>query len=177
MKQEGRLWQAVKLHMWLPGDRFNRVENGFGEGLPDVNACLRGEDVWIELKAPQEPKRATTKLMTSNSNHALLPSQINWCIAQRQAGGISFILVRTNKRIILVEGTRHAEEFNDMTVSSMCDISLLHYPCPISKENWRMLRNVIFTASRHHRVDQYTQDKQLLNGLERKGLAGHRITR
>ncbi len=172
MKPEARLWQAMKAHMWMPGDRLDRVENAVTDGQPDVNGCLAGEDVWVELKAPTEPKRATTVLMTSNGNHQLLQSQINWFARQRQAGGIAFILVRTDHRMMLVDGTKHADAFNKFTVPQMVAASLFWSPVPTPAIEWRMLRNVIFTASRHRRLHNHASAQLMLADLERKGVAG-----
>ncbi len=165
-KPEARLWQAMKLKMPTIHDRLDRVENSVASGQPDVNGCLAGEDVWIELKAPKEPKRITTTLMTCNGNHPLLVSQINWLIRQRQAGGIAFILVRTDKRLMLIEGTRYADEFNHMTVPEMMKASLFQCSLPMPAENWRMIRNVVFTAARHRRLAGHARAQQLLDDVE-----------
>ena len=178
MKPEARLWQVMKDKMGLPGlDRLDRVENAVISGQPDVNGCLAGEDVWVELKAPTEPKRATTVLMTSNGNHPLLQSQINWFARQRQAGGIAFILVRTDKRMMLVDGTKHADDFNKWTVSEMVTNSIAVFSVPTKQEEWRLLRNVIFTASRHRRLHHHARAQQLLDDLEREAVAGDRGAR
>lgn len=167
MKPEQRLWQVMSKKMWQQGDRLDRIENSLGSGAPDTNGCLSGEDVWIELKAPKEPKRASTVLMSAGNNHRLMLSQINWFARQRQAGGIAFILVRTDKRMMLVDGTKHADDFNTWTVAAMVAASIIHFPVPTSQEDWRLLRNVIFTASRHRRLHQHATAQQLLNDLER----------
>jgi hypothetical protein len=172
MKPEARLWQSMRSKMVLPADRFDRIENSMGSGYPDVNATIAAEDVWIELKAPREPKRASTPLMTSNGNHPLLESQINWFIRQRQSGGIAFILVRTDCRIMLLDGTKHMKMFNGWTVKEMIAASLYTCDVPTKIEDWRMLRNVIFTASRYHRLHQHSKAQQLLDDMERRKLAG-----
>lgn len=177
MKPEAKLWQVMKAKLALPADRLDRIENSFGSGYPDVQACIMAEDAWIELKAPREPARAATHLMTCNGNHPLLESQINWFIRQRQAGGIAFILVRTNKRMMLIEGTKHAEHVNDWTVSEMIDNSLFVCSVPTKHDDWRMLRNVIFTAARYHRLHQHTKAQQLLDDMERARLARGGVSR
>lgn len=174
MKPEARLWQSIKTRMALPADRFDRIENSFGAGYPDLNATIDAEDIWIELKAPKEPKRATTALMTSNGNHPLMESQINWFIRQRRAGGIAFILVRTDKRILLIDGTRHAKVFNTLTVDQLYAIAILVCPVPTPQQEWRMLRATLFTASRYHRLTQHKRAQQLLDDMERRKLVGDR---
>lgn len=183
MKPEARLWQAMRDKMFRPGDRSDRIENSLlaVSGQPDVNGCLEGEDVWVELKAPTEPKRAETPLMTSNGNHPLLQSQINWMAKQRQAGGIAFILIRTDKRLLLIDGTKYAtgDHFNRYTVAQMERIALFRADVPTKAEDWRLLRNVIYTASRYRRLLGHASAQQLLNDMERReeNVVGYRDTR
>lgn len=162
--------------MRKPRDRLTRIENSVLSGAPDVNGCLEGEDVWIELKAPTEPKRATTPLLTRSGNHPLLLSQINWFAQQRQAGGIAFILLRTDKHIFLVDGTKHADTINEWTVPMFIERSTLVCPVPTPANQWGLLRNVIFTASRYRRLHQHASAQQLLLDLERgeEDVAGDR---
>lgn len=172
MKPEAALWKAVRDKMVLPGDRMDRVENSVLSGQPDTNGCLEGEDVWIELKAPREPKRASTLLMTSNGNHPLMLSQINWMVRQRQAKGLAFILVRTDRVMMLVDGTEHADNFNKWTVSEMMHNSIISFALPMKQDDWRLLRNVIFTTSRHRRLHHHSQSLITLRDMERGALAG-----
>lgn len=171
MKPEARLWQAMRDKMGRPGDRLDRIENSLlaVSGQPDVNGCLEGEDVWVELKAPTEPKRDDTPLLGCSANHPLLQSQINWMARQQQAGGIAFILIRTDKRLLLIEGTKYATDhhFNRYTVKQMIRIALFHCDVPTKAQDWRLLRNVIFTASRYRRLHKHASAQQLLNDLER----------
>lgn len=170
MKPEARFYHTMAKRMVKPLDRLDRIENSIGSGYPDTNMTLDSEDVWVELKAPTEPKRPTTPLMTSNGNHPLLDSQINWFCRQRQSGGIAFILVRTDRRIMLIDGTRWAKEFNSWTVETMVSRALFSCPVPTPLNKWRELRATIFTASRYHRLDRHQRAQQLLDELERKKL-------
>lgn len=45
--KESALWSLLKSN--IPG-HLVRVENLAGAGAPDVNACYRGSEVWLELK-------------------------------------------------------------------------------------------------------------------------------
>jgi len=174
LKPEARLWASVRTHLKRDLDRIDRVENAVADGQPDVNGCIQGEDVWIELKAPSEPKRATTALMANN--HKLLQSQVNWFARQRQAGGIAFILLRTETLLLLVDGTKHADNFNSMTVAKMKASSLFATTVPTPQQQWSLLRNVIFTASRYRRLHQHASAQLMLDELERRkeGMADHR---
>lgn len=170
---EAKLWQSVKAKMRKPCDRLDRIENGISSGAPDVNGCLSGEDVWMELKSPQRtPKRATTALMNCAGNHPLLQTQINWFARQRQASGIAFILVRTEHHLILVDGTKHCDHFNSWPLTTMISEAIVSFPVPTSADQWRLLRNVIFTASRYRRIHQYEQDQKLFDDLERREVDG-----
>jgi hypothetical protein len=177
MKAEGRFWQAIRTHLPRGTDRLDRIENEIGSGQPDVNGCLDAEDVWIELKAPIEPKRADTPLIHGN-NHGLLISQINWFGRQYQAGGIAYILLRTDRRILLINGVAHAKKFNQSTIKQLIQIALFHHEGSMSKDQWGFLRNVIITASRHHRIHRHEQLKQLLANMdERTRVANSRQSR
>lgn len=166
-KPEGKFWSTLRHKLPHATDRLDRIENDVTFGIPDVNGCLNGEDVWIELKAPKEPARATTALMTRSGNHPLLETQINWFCRQRQAGGVAFILIRTDQRIMLVEGTMYAKMFNNWTVSEMVDHSLYVCPVPTPKQEWEMLRHVIFTTCRYNRVHRDERSHKLLDDLQR----------
>ena len=47
MSPESSLWRLVKNN--LPG-HLCRIENVVGVGCPDVNACYKGNEVWLEMK-------------------------------------------------------------------------------------------------------------------------------
>lgn len=48
MTPEQKFWQLLKPH--VPG-HVNRIENSTSNGIPDVNYCYKGQEVWLELKA------------------------------------------------------------------------------------------------------------------------------
>lgn len=173
-KREARFWDSIKSKMPKPRDRLDRIENSISFGLPDVNGCLDGEDVWVELKAPKAPFRPTTPLLGRSGNHPLLLTQINWYARQRQAGGIAFILLRTDTHIFLVDGTKHADDINSWTVPDFLEKSIFVCPVPTPFNQWELLRNVIFTASRHRRLHKHASAQQLLLELEREAVAGDR---
>lgn len=107
MSGEARLFERLRAALLGKHERFERVENGLVEGMPDVNYCFsNGAEGWIELKAPLEPKRASTALF--GSNHEVSISQTNWFHRQFMAGGRGWLLIGTDKRFILIEGGRVA---------------------------------------------------------------------
>jgi hypothetical protein len=96
--------------------RLDRIENVLVDGMPDTNVCIDGNEFWVELKAPTEPKRASTPLF--GSNHRVLQSQKNWMLRQYKAGGKAFFLIATDKRWMLLPG-HLADVMNEMSVPEM----------------------------------------------------------
>lgn len=131
-------YQLLKKHMPEFLDRLDRIENVVGVGTPDVNFCINGVDGWIEMKSPKEPVRKTSKLL----NHPLNQDQKNWFLRQCNAGGRAFILICTNKRWMLIDGSL-ADVINDMTVNELWKIASWSMTKPISKEYWKSLRTIL----------------------------------
>ena len=115
------------------GDRVDRVENVLVSGMPDINYCSLGEECWIELKCPTEPKRKTTPLF--GSNHKVSQEQKNWFLRQTTAVGNAYFLIVTNSRWMLIDGA-HADEINEMTTSRLAYVALWHVENPIPDEEW-----------------------------------------
>jgi len=82
MAKEASLWALLKEH--LPKEaHFQRIETGgTGKGVPDVNYCYEGKEVWIELKSIEGLKSTLT------------PFQIAWIYNRYRSGGNTFILMR-----------------------------------------------------------------------------------
>jgi hypothetical protein len=55
-----------------------------GQGVPDMNLCLEGSEVWIENKQTSAWALA----------HPLTPEQVGWIERRARAGGRVFIAVR-----------------------------------------------------------------------------------
>lgn len=62
-------WQAIET-------------GGTGLGIPDLNGCRRGHEVWLELKAT-----ASWKVIVN-------PEQVGWAEARMRAGGNVYMAVR-----------------------------------------------------------------------------------
>ena len=137
-------YQTFLANIRRPGDRIDRIENMTGDGIPDVNYCFDGVEGWIEFKSPIEPKRESTPLF--GSNHRMRQSQMNWHLRQRQAGGISYIMICTNRRWMLIDGKR-ADEINDSTVGELIDLADWTAQRPFSSvpwpSSWMRLREVL----------------------------------
>ena len=82
MPKEAALWSLVKQH--LPKDaHFQRIETGgTGRGVPDVNYCQQGKEVWIELKSVSGLKSEVSSF------------QIAWLYNRVKSGGNCFVLIR-----------------------------------------------------------------------------------
>lgn len=50
-RDEGQFWVWFKGK--IPNGHLQRVENSIERGTPDVNACVDGSHVWIELKVEE----------------------------------------------------------------------------------------------------------------------------
>lgn len=122
-------------------DRFDRVENAIGSGMPDVNYCIEGIEGWLEIKSPVEPKRPTTPLF--GSNHNVSQEQINWFCRQRQSGGNSFLLIQTNKRYMLI-GQYFVDEINSLCMPDLLDYSFWTVERPVmNPSDWVVLRELL----------------------------------
>ena len=73
-----------------PIGHWTRIENVAGAGIPDVN-WYPGQDVWIELK-------------TTKTNQVMFQSsQISWARHRHKRGGKVWLMIRTEKEIILTD--------------------------------------------------------------------------
>ena len=78
---EAKLWRQLnQLQKSNKNWHFCRIESSTINGIPDVNGCVNGVDVWYELKANKV------------NNYGLSKYQINWHIKRQRGGGRVFIL-------------------------------------------------------------------------------------
>ena len=93
--RESAFWGLIKaaMHRVCPvGMHFSRIENISGSGVPDVNMCKDGREMWIELKI-------------ARGNQVLFqPSQLAWITQHVACGGNVFVLVRKNNEMRLYLG-------------------------------------------------------------------------
>lgn len=93
--REQKLWDAMREGLSDGGlgarIRLERVENGAGEGMPDVLAVCNGLVTWCELKAVAAlPARPTTRIL---GTRGLNQAQRNWHAEWHRAGGRSVVVV------------------------------------------------------------------------------------
>jgi len=134
-------YKTFKANVPEPGDRLDRIENPLVVGMPDINMCIGGTEVWIEQKSPKEPVRSTTPLF--GSNHKISQEQQNWFLRQRRAGGKAYFLIVSDKRWMLLPGFL-ADEINGMTVGELLEQCVWSTTKPVrDKEQWKHLRNAL----------------------------------
>jgi len=118
-QKEQKLYDAFRDanpgRVWL-----QRIENLLGSGMPDIHYSGGGSVGWIELKAPIAPVRRTTRLLGTDG---LNKDQINWHLYYAQHGGISWVLIRDDKRRMFLIRGNHAANMNDMTAAELESIS------------------------------------------------------
>ena len=134
-------YKTFKANVPQAGDRLDRIENVVVTGMPDINMCIGGVEVWIEQKSPKEPKRSTTPLF--GSNHRVSQEQANWMLRQRKAGGKCYFLISTDKRWMLVGGFL-ADQLNELTVDELLEQCVWSTTKPVrDKEQWKYLREAL----------------------------------
>lgn len=105
MTKESQLWTLVKQH--IPKDvHVQRIETGLtGKGVPDVNYCQKGKEIWIELKSIQGNKSQ------------LSPFQIAWLHNRTKAGGNCYVLIKKKKEIRLFK-PKTLKEYKELNWNS-----------------------------------------------------------
>ena len=88
MPKESLLWKQLRDN--LPKVHWQRIETGItGAGVPDVNGCLDGKEVWVELKR------------VKGRQIGLRPMQIAWLATRTKYGGRGYVLAKKDKTIKL----------------------------------------------------------------------------
>jgi hypothetical protein len=90
------------LYRWLvwvyggPFVHFQRIETMTGAGIPDVNGCAHGRELWLEGKVARYCR-------TQEGGDALCftirRSQLAWMTKRRQAGGLVWFYVAVPKSL------------------------------------------------------------------------------
>lgn len=94
---ESSLWNYLRKNMRGHG-HWIRIENSVELGTPDVNGCMDGEEIWIELKALKDwPKRASTQVKIKHYTK----EQKQWILDRHHAGGNAFLFARVAREYFL----------------------------------------------------------------------------
>lgn len=129
MARETSLWARCKTGIKFLARcghlvHFCRLENAAGEGNPDVEGVINGDQCWIELKSCDRPKRTTTPIRPRTRE-----SQSIWHRARTAAGSrIHWVLIQVGSahgaKLYLIPGSfydeLHAPE-DDLARLSVCD--------------------------------------------------------
>lgn len=106
-KLESNVYARLKERLLRPEDRFERVENGMVDGMPDVNYCLAACEGWIELKAPKVPALGATRLLGGSEPFKV--EQANWFLKQRRARGRCTLFIATSVALLAIPGDTAAK--------------------------------------------------------------------
>lgn len=88
---------------------FCRLENSAGEGNPDVEGVINGDQCWIELKSNKRPARSTTVIRSKTRE-----SQSIWHKDRTAAGSrIHWVLIQVGEahaaKLYLIPGSNYDE--------------------------------------------------------------------
>jgi len=113
---EQRLWDTMRGNK-PRGFVLERVENIVGDGMPDVYVQAPAVATWVELKAPNPPKRESTRVL---GDEGLRQSQKNWHVRASRLALPTWILIRERRtmRMWLMSG-QHADVINSLTAAEL----------------------------------------------------------
>jgi hypothetical protein len=115
MARESALWArirgtAIPELLWTKHTvDLQRLENSVGQGHPDVEGCIDGAQIWVELKSEDRPARPATAIKPKTR-----PSQSIWHKERTKAGSrIHWVLLQVGEgrkaRLYLIPGDRYDE--------------------------------------------------------------------
>lgn len=85
-----------------PTDHIQSIESeATAAGIPDINLCKGGREVWVELKSGR---------LTATS---IKPGQYVWHIKRTQAGGTTWVVQRTDEGLVRVYKGSRIREFRE----------------------------------------------------------------
>ena len=113
--RESQFWALIKNK--LPG-HVERIENAIAKGTPDVNMCINGREVWIELKVLDEKGRFKKGEPS--------PEQRLWHRKRQENGGTVFVLSRNDSLLKLSQVQRDMELFDIWACSKPFQWDVMH---------------------------------------------------
>ena len=130
MARESALWDRIRdtaiptLLATGHAVDLQRLENLVGVGHPDVEGCIDGQQVWVELKSEARPKRKDTpirpKLRTSQSEwhktRASVGFRHNWVLLQVGSSRAA--------RLYLLPGDRY-DDIKAVTEAELTELSVV----------------------------------------------------
>ena len=83
-----------------PNGHIQNIESeATAAGIPDINICKGGKDIWVELKSGSLTKAS------------IKPGQFVWHIKRNQAGGTTWIVQRIDNGLINIFNGARIREF------------------------------------------------------------------
>lgn len=129
MALESQLWKRIKpavvdLRRLGHAVHLCRIENDAGSGNPDVEGCINGDQLWIELKSEERPKRSSTPIRPK-----LRPSQDIWHTKRYRAGcRVHWVLLQVGEDrsalLYLIPGRFYAQ-LKALTEAELTKLSVL----------------------------------------------------
>lgn len=140
MAKETALWQRCRTgikNLEKCGYRthFERIENGAGEGNPDVEGVIDGAQSWIELKTNKRPARENTVIRSKTRE-----SQSIWHRQRTEAGSkIHWVLIQVGEanaaRLYLIPGSEY-----DNIITTEADLATMSVLLPSATMSQVLLR-------------------------------------
>lgn len=98
MTPEQSMWEALRPLFQALNLDPHRVENGLGNGTPDVNYC----EGWVELKRIEAwPARGGIVHIRKLEERK---GQVAWLLRRWLANGAAFLMLRVGKELLLFDG-------------------------------------------------------------------------
>ena len=87
----------ARLKTWLPKNtHFQPIESSTAPGIPDINICLNGKEIWLELKIVLGKKKLSFQ-------KDLSPYQWNWILSRLKAEGEVWVVGQHNEDVLLYD--------------------------------------------------------------------------
>lgn len=110
---------------------WTRVENIAGVGIPDINWCYKGKDIWIESK------------MVRGQRITFEASQITWTKNRVKYGGDNWVLARKENNIYLARASVIHESIQWLNKPFVSLADFIQYGDSVYKKpfKWEILKN------------------------------------
>jgi len=98
--------------LWQRGAHVQRIEDKLSQGIPDINMCVNGTELWIETKVFSWPKRYNTNIAIT-----FQPFQLPWLRERISAGGRCLVVARErHNKLVFVFGSQAIKETGSVLV-------------------------------------------------------------
>jgi hypothetical protein len=124
MTEKSGVWDTLR--KGCPQVQWMRLENLVGTGMPDVNGCLNGVEVWLELK-----------YVASGFKIHFQPTQPPWIFRRALSGGRVYVLARKEDVLYLY----HGSQIRELVAQGLRLQPILRLEKPF---DWYLLLSVVF---------------------------------